>query len=103
MNKYLYLYSGLAHDPNKDMAENEAQMAAWMQYFGKLGTALVEGGAPFTPQNRRLGAAAPSGATGYSVVQAANLDEAASLTEGHPHLASGGSIEVFEFMMLPGM
>jgi hypothetical protein len=103
MNKYLYLYSGLAHDPKKDAAESAAQMAAWGRYFGGLGDALVEGGAPFMPGSGCVGPTRVTGATGFSIIQATSLADAVALTSGHPYLAGGGSIEVLEFMKLPGM
>jgi hypothetical protein len=101
MNKYLYLYS--AGNPPQSEEAGKAQMAAWMAYFGKLGNAIVDGGAPLTPGARLLGKAQASNATGYSVIQAESLAEAVALTVGHPHLANAGGIEVFEFMKMPGM
>ena len=40
--------------------------------------------------------AAASGLTGYSVVSAASLDDAAAKARGCPIFASGGSVEVYE-------
>ncbi|HYC25142.1 MAG TPA: hypothetical protein VEC58_03800 [Roseiarcus sp.] len=94
-NKYVYLYSG--GNPPKSEAEGKAMMKAWMDYFGKIGGALVDGGAPFARGESKLfGKAQHSHATGYSIVQAENLKQAIALTDGHPHLAQGGGIEVFE-------
>jgi len=50
-NKYMYLYRGSGAPPTSE-AEGKAMMAAWMGYFGKLGSALVEGGVPFAPQSK---------------------------------------------------
>jgi hypothetical protein len=66
-----------------------------MVWFGKVGEKIADGGAPLGPR-KSIGGNAASAATGYSVINAANLDEAVALTKGHPHLASGGSIEVCE-------
>jgi hypothetical protein len=94
-SKYVYLYSG--GNPPKNEADGKAMMNAWMAYFGKLGKAVVDGGAPFARGESKLfGAAKHSHATGYSIIQADNLKQALALTEGHPHLANGGGIEVFE-------
>ena len=101
MNKFVFLYSGGSQPASE--AEGKAMMNAWMTYFGKIGPSIVDGGAPFAPSGKLLGKAGASGATGYSVVQAASLDAAIALTSGHPHLAHGGGIEVFEAMKVPGM
>jgi hypothetical protein len=68
-----------------------------MVWFGKVGEKIADGRAPLGPR-RSIGGNAASAATGYSVINAANLDEAVALTKGHPHLASGGSIEFCEAM-----
>ena len=95
MTKYFYLYSGSSKS-NSDAA-NADMMAAWMAYFGKLGPALVDFGAPFMPLSALIGNAKTCGSTGYSIIQAGSLEEAVALTQGHPHLAAGGGIEVFEY------
>ena len=100
-NKYLFLYSG--GNPPKSEAEGKAVMGAWMAWFGKVGPAIVDGGAPFAPGSKTIGAASPSHATGYYIISADSLAAAISLTDGHPHVASGGGIEVFETAPPPGM
>jgi hypothetical protein len=77
-------------------------MTAWMAWFGKVGVALVDGGAPFAPAAEIVGAAIPSHATGYSILSADSLGDAVALTDGHPHVAYGGGIEVFEIAPMPG-
>ena len=101
-NKYMYLYVGGGAPPASE-AEGKAMMAKWMGYFGKLGKAVVEAGAPFAPNSKLLGKAGKSHATGYSIVSAESLDKAIEMTEGHPHLANGGGIEVLELARVPGM
>ncbi len=95
-NKYMYLYRGSGAPPTSE-AEGKAMMAAWMGYFGKLGSALVEGGAPFAPQSKLIGKG------GATIVAADGLDKAIAMTDGHPLLAGGGAIEVFELAPIPGM
>ena len=97
---YLYLYSGGKAPQNE--ADGKAMMEAWVAYFNKLGPAIVDGGAPFAPGSKLLGNAAASKAAGYSIIQADSLDAAVALTAGHPHLASGGGIEVFELADMGG-
>lgn len=98
MAKFLYLYFG--GSPPKSPEEGKKVMDAWMAWFGKVGSKMVDGGAPLGPR-KTIGKSSPSGATGYSIIDAASLDEAVKLTDGHPHLASGGTIEVCETMPVP--
>jgi hypothetical protein len=101
-NKYMYLYVGGGAPPASE-AEGKAMMAQWMEYFGKLGSAVVEGGAPFAPESKFFGKGAASHPRGYSIVTADSLEKAAALTAGHPHLANGGGIEVLGLAEVPGM
>ena len=75
-------------------------MDNWMAYFGKMGDKIVDGGAPIGPQ-KSVGKHADTRVAGYSIVNAASLDEAVKLTDGHPHIKAGGSIEVCETMPIP--
>ena len=93
MGKYLLAYQG------GGMAETEAAqqeaMAAWGAWFGSLGDAVVDGGAPFGP-SAAVGGGATSGLTGYSILQADDLAGALKLAEGCPVIEDGGSVEVYE-------
>jgi len=94
MGKYVLVYSG------GSMAEGEeaqaAAMAAWGAWFGTLGAAVVDGGAPFGPSSAVGGGAATSGLTGYSILEADSLDAAVGLADGCPVLADGGRVDVYE-------
>lgn len=99
MANYLVAYKGggMAQTPE----EQQKQMAAWGAWFGALGDAVVDGGNPIGASKSiaadgRISDGAASGLTGYSVIKAANLDEAAAKAKGCPILASGGSIELYE-------
>lgn len=96
MTKYLYLYSR-GHCSASERAVR-AQRTMWMSYFGELGSALIDYGAPLIPTSQLLAGAKASHAIGFSIVQAETLEQAVVLTAGHPHLRSGGGIEVFEYM-----
>ncbi|MGZ4148495.1 MAG: hypothetical protein ACXVQJ_00495 [Actinomycetota bacterium] len=99
MAKYLLLYSG------GSMPETEAEQAevmqAWDAWFHQLGSAVADGGNPFTPASRRI---APDGsigddttaASGYSVLEADSLDAAVTLAKGCPVLQGGASIDLYE-------
>jgi hypothetical protein len=94
MGKFVLAYQGGA------MAETEeaqqASMAAWGQWFGSLGNAVVDGGAPFGASAAVGGGQAKAGLTGYSILQADDLASAVKLAEGCPIVADGGSVEVYE-------
>ena len=95
----LYTGGGMAETP----AEQEASMQAWGAWFGKIGSALVDGGNPFTPVAKTLSKGGkvsdgPGGtrATGYSIVKADSLDAAVELATGCPILNDGGQVTVYE-------
>jgi hypothetical protein len=99
MANYLLAYTGGGMAQTD--AEREAAMAAWGQWFGTLGPAIVDAGNPFGPSasvNSNGGAndAAETGLTGYSILTADSLDAAAELVKGCPVFANGGKVDVFE-------
>jgi hypothetical protein len=101
MAKYLLAYRGGAMAETE--AEQQAVMTAWMNWFGELGTAVVDGGAPFGPSKKVAsdGAVRDGGdaaLTGYSIVDASSLDAATTMAKGCPVLSSGGTIDVYEAM-----
>ena len=93
MANFLLLYTG--GNPPASQAEGEKVMAAWMAYFGRMGDRIVDGGAPLGDRQSIDGAPA-SGASGYSIIKADSLADAVAGVEGHPHMASGGKVEVIE-------
>jgi hypothetical protein len=94
MGKYVLAYQGGA------MAETEAAqqeaMAAWGAWFGALGSAALDWGAPFGASAAVGGGPATSELTGYSIVQADDLAGALKLAEGCPVLKDGGAVHVYE-------
>ncbi len=99
MARFLYLYSG--GTPPADAQAGRAVMQAWMAYMAGLGDRNVAGGGPLGDR-RSVGGGAASGAVGFSLVEADNLDHAVALTDGHPHLGMGGAIEVVAVLPIPG-
>jgi hypothetical protein len=100
MANYVFAYSG-GNGMAADEAERNAQMAKWGQWFGQLGSAVVDGGAP-TGTAKAVG---PGGLvsdggsralTGYSIVSADSLDSAVDLAKGCPVLEGGGAVDVYE-------
>ena len=103
MSRFLYLYRGPATPMDKFTPEESAkQTKAWGQWMGKVGTALVDGGAPFAARARVTdngSSPRPSDQNGYSIVEAESLEEAKKLLKGHPFLTEGKgrfSVEIFE-------
>ncbi len=99
MGKYVLIYLGGGNPPSSP-EEGKKVMDAWMAWFGRVGNQIVDGGAPFGPR-KTIGGSGTSGAGGYSIISADNLDAAIKLTDGHPHLMGGGSIEVCEIAPIP--
>ena len=100
MAKYLYVYYGgaMAATP----AAQKKSMDAWMGWFGKLGKAIVDAGAPTRPGKsvsktgvRAIGA---NPITGYSIVTADSMEAAATMAKGSPSLPEGGKVAVYELL-----
>jgi len=114
MKKFVVLY----HTP-KDAMQQTANvtpeqmakgMEAWMQWAQRCGNHLVDMGAPLMNGQQ----ISPDGSvnesqknvSGYSILQAENMEEAKALLQGHPHISGwnpDSSIELHESMPLPGM
>ena len=103
MTKFLVLYradaSASEQMANATPEEQQAGMQAWMEWFGKAGEAVVDGGAPVMGGEAAAGAPA---VCGYSVLQADSRAALDTVLEGHPHTAVG-TLEVLEFVPMPGM
>ena len=104
MNKYILIYNGQATDMS-DMTEAQgaAIMEGWKVWMGKVGDALINVGAPMTPNGTALvddgSTRDPAPLSGYSIIQANSLEDAKALTEGHPFLSKGQgnfSVDIYE-------
>lgn len=99
MTKFVLAYTGGSAPETKE--EQDEVMSAWMGWFGQLGAAVVDGGAPFGPAVTIRGGGqtsdgGSSSLTGYSIVEAGDLAAATEMGKGCPVLASGGAVEVYE-------
>jgi hypothetical protein len=98
MANYLLAYTGGGMAATE--TEREAAMAAWGQWFGKLGPAVVEPGNPVGPSASVSASgsngAAGSGLSGYSIITADSLDAATELVKDCPVIANGGKVDVYE-------
>ena len=100
MAKYLFIYHGGTTPEAED--EIAKAMDAWGQWFGSMGSAVIDGGNPVGMSTTVLsdGSTVDNGgsnpASGYSLIEAATLDDAVAKARGCPILEGGGSIELAE-------
>ena len=102
--KFMFIYRAdmaAAAEMGANMSQEDVQKMneAWMAWGGKVGAALLDFGNPTMPTDF----AADKTVGGYSIVEAADAAAAKALTEGHPHIAMGGSIDIYEITPTPGM
>lgn len=110
MSKFILLYNGPATpmDMIDDEKKKKMQMD-WKNWMDGVGSALTDMGSPMG--NGR--SVVDDGSTGkvlelsgYSIVEADNIDEAVKLVDGHPFLVDKSgkfSVEVFELYPAPEM
>ena len=100
MAKYMVIYTGgmgMAASPE----EQQKIMAEWGAWYGQMGDAIVDGGAPFADAKHvdangiADGPLGDTPATGYTVIEAESIDAAAAACEHHPHINHGGRVQVF--------
>lgn len=102
MAKFLFVYHGGSVPTNP--TETKKVMDAWGAWYGSMGAAVIDGGNPVGKSStvRSDGSLADDGgsnpASGYSLIEAANLAEAHKKAKGCPILAAGGTIEIAQAM-----
>jgi hypothetical protein len=100
MAKFVLVYTG-GGSMGDSPEEQQKMMEAWMNWFGSLGDSIVDMGSPFGPPSTvasdgSVRAGGSTGLSGYSIIEAATVDEATSKAKGCPVLAGGGAVEVYE-------
>lgn len=104
MADYVLVYHGGGMSGTPE--EQAAEMAKWEAWYGELGAAIVDGGAPFANHKTVAsdGSVSDGGganpATGYTIISADSVDTAATLAKGCPVLDNGGSVEVVESIQM---
>jgi hypothetical protein len=102
MAQFVVVYKGGAMADTPE-AQQES-MDRWMSWFTTLGDAVVQMGSPFTASAAVASdgstSDATTGLTGYSVLEASDVDDAARLSASCPIFDEGGSVEVFEAVMM---
>lgn len=98
MTKFVYAYTGgqMAETPEAQ----EKSMQEWGAWFGTLGSAVTDTGAPFgasaTVKAGGGSGGGQSGLSGYTVIEVPSIDDAIARADGCPILAQGGQVEVYE-------
>jgi hypothetical protein len=108
MPQFMLVYRGEATDMSAmTPEEGKAVLDKWQAWMGKVGNALADVGAPFGEStslvdNGKSRAAAAS--SGYSIVEANDLDHAKKLADGHAYLSEGKgnyAIDIYELKPVP--
>jgi hypothetical protein len=108
MAKFILLYKGPA-TPAEEMSpeQSEQVMAEWNAWMGKVGSAIVDLGNPFAAGTGVAGDGSVTGTSdlhGYTIIEAADLEQAQNLCDGHPFLSDGTAkfvVEVYELAPVP--
>jgi hypothetical protein len=99
MSDFVLLYSGGSMPETEE--EQASVLKVWDDWYKELGSAIKDGGNPFTPAAKTIetdGSVRDGGpaVTGYTILTAGSLDEATTLAKGSPVLAGGGGVSVHE-------
>lgn len=98
MPKYVFTY----HQPRGyTLGNNPELMAAWQTFFEGIAQNVIDSGQPVSDRRSigEVGEATQLG--GYTVISAADLDQAMALAKGCPSLGNGGGVQVGELAELP--
>lgn len=100
LKKFMFTYYG---EPNCSSPEDgQKYMAKWGNWMKTLGAAMTDPGAPLKPAKSVSSkgiqeGGGPNRLTGYSVVQAKDIEAAIEMAKSCPHLKYG-TIDVAEVM-----
>ena len=107
MKKFLVLYfsseEANKHTMEMPKEEMQASMGKWMSWAERCGESLVDMGAPLMPGNPK-GSDNASPASGFSIIQAADMAGAETLCDNHPHLEwhADCNLAIHEYAPMPG-
>jgi hypothetical protein len=100
MAKFLFIYHGGKNPEGEE--EYKKVMDAWGNWFESMGSAVIDGGNPVGVSSTVNADGSVSGdgganpASGYSLVEATDVDDAIGKAKACPILVDGGSVEVAE-------
>jgi len=98
MPNYVLTFHGEMGPMPDDPAVMEAVSAEWGAWYGSIGEALVDPGAPFG-ETASIGpdgsdTTNPASITGYTIVKADDLGSAAAIAKGCPVLKNGHTVQI---------
>lgn len=100
MAKYLFVYHG-GENPETEQEVAEV-LDAWGTWLGSMGAAVIDGGNPVgksttvNPDGTTTDNGGANPVSGYSLIEASDLDDAVAKARGCPILQANGSIELAE-------
>ena len=102
MKKFIVIYhasmEALVKMGSMTPEEQAEGMKPWMAWKDLLGDKLIDFGSPLMNGTKLIpdGSSEPSKkeVTGYSIIQAENMDQAKELLKNHPHLSWDGACEI---------
>ncbi len=112
MKKFLVLYkapiSAFEQMKKATAEQQKAGMDMWMEWGKKAHGSIVDMGAPLGKSLRVAKGGGTSPSTndlgGFSILQAESKEALAESLKGHPHfMMPDGSIEIIEYLPMPGM
>ncbi|MGB7244972.1 MAG: YciI family protein [Sulfitobacter sp.] len=103
MPNFIFAYHGGSMPETPE--EGKAVMAKWEAWMGGMGDAMTHPGAPVGMSKTvdAKGVADNGGSnplSGFTLVEAADMDAATELAKGCPICEAGGSVEVAEMMSM---
>ena len=99
MANYIFAFHG--GGPSKTPEESARVTANWIAWLNGLGDAMVNPGAPCGMSKTVSGSDVADGGganplSGFTLIQAPDMDAAVALTKGCPIFEAGGNVEVAE-------
>ena len=108
MKKFVFVYYGKSVRPEDIRKEDVTKtMEKWMAWFDTFKDKIVDGGNPFAPGAKSVTAkgvetipADKWPATGYTIINAKDMDEATKIAKGCPVFenSNDGTVRVYEAM-----
>ena len=104
MAKFIILYLGGNHPSTPE--EGKQHFQKYMAWLAELGDAVVSPANPFKDTHTiqadgTIVAGGSSSISGYTIIEAASMDQALALSETCPFLQIGGSLEVSALANMP--
>lgn len=111
MKKFLVLYkapaSAFEQMQHATPEQQKAGMDAWMSWSKSAASAIVDMGAPLGKSvlvTKESVADSKNELGGFSILQGESKEAVAASLKNHPHfMMPGGTIEVIDYLPLPGM